>query len=210
MEEYEWKKRLAEVLRENIFRIPRRNREYEMILQPFIEVSSGNEDKICVKFSMKYDKRRFDCRIYVEKDGAYIHVSGVGSYLDRLFVKGRPEIVCSEFVKWMKLARDGVINGDYSFMFYRERPVGFMVRPSGNRFSYAFFAKDIEECGLKSKKVFELYLPEKYEGNKITCQKAENVYFPMQAYGKGISPINTLDLKTKRTLIWSMLCNYCL
>lgn len=210
MEEYELKKKLAEVLRENIFKIPRRNREYEMLLQPIIQVSPGNGEKVSVKFSMKYEKRTFDCSMLVEKDGAYIHAGGAGSYLDRLFVKGRPDTVCSEFVKWMKLARNGVINGDFAFMFYLERPVGFMVRPSGGKYSYAFFAKEIEECGLKAKKVFELYSPASYEGNRIVCRKAENVYLPTQAYGKGITPVSTLDLKTKRTMIWSMLCSYCL
>lgn len=210
MEEYELKRRLAETLREHVFKIPRRNREYEMALQPIIQVSNANASKISVKFSLKYKKSTFACRMLVETNGAYIHVSGVGPYLDKLFVPGRPDVICSEFVKWMKFARNGIISGDFAFMFYMDKPVGFMVRPADKKYSYAFFASDIESCGLKAKKVFELYSPLSYDGNKITCKKAEDVYLPMQAFGKGISPVNTLDLDTKRTMLWSMMCNYCL
>lgn len=210
MDEYEKKRRMAESLREAIFKIPRRNREYEMLFQPMLQVSNSNDSKISIKFAMKYKKTKLDCRILVDLDGAYIHVTGIGSYLDKLFVKGRPDVICSEFVKWLKFARNGVMGGDYAFMFHLERPVGFMVRPTDKKYSYAFFAKEIEACGIKAKKIFELYSPLSYEGDKIICRKMEETYLPMQAYGKGIQPVNTLDLETKRTLLWSMMCNYSL
>lgn len=210
MEEYELKRRMAEALRENIFKIPRRNREYEMVYQPMMQVSPSNDSKINVKFALKYKESRLSCNMLVETDGAYVHVSGVGAYFDKLFIKGRPDVVCSEFVKWLKFARNGVQDGDYAFMFYLDKPVGVMVCPSDKKYSYAFFAREIEACGLKARKVLELYSPASYEGNKITCKKMENTYLPMQAYGKGIQPVNTLSLDAKRTLLWSMMCNYSL
>lgn len=209
MEDYEIKRRIAESLRENIFKIPRRNREYEMSMQPMLLGSNATE-KISIKFSLKYNKKAFPCRMLVERDGVYVHVSGVGAYLDKLFIKGRPDEVCSEFVKWMKFARNGTINGDYAFMFCYDRPVGFMVKPANKKYSYAFFQKEIEACGLKAKKVLELYSAVQYEGNRITCKKMEDAYLPQQAFGKGLQPVNTLDLDTKRALLWSMLCEYSL
>ncbi|MCI8373379.1 MAG: hypothetical protein HFI75_13510 [Lachnospiraceae bacterium] len=209
MEEHEIKKKLAESLREGIFKIPRRNREYEMVFQPMLQVSEAG-DKISIKFTLKYKKASFPCRILVEKDGAYIHVSGAGAYLDKLFIKGRPDVVCSEFVKWLKFARNGTIGGSYAYMFCYDRPVGFMVKPEGKRYSYAFFAKEIEACGLKVKKVLELYSDAQYQGQRITCRKMDDTYLPQQAFGKGLQPVDTLDSDMKRMLIWSMLCNYSL
>lgn len=210
MESYELKKRLAESIREHIFKIPRRNREYEMVYQPMIQVSQTNDGKVSIKFTLKYKNNLFPCRMLVETDGAYIHVSGAGAYLDKLFIKGRPDAVCSEFVKWMKFARNGMVSGDYAYMFYHNQPVGFMVKPADKKYSYAFFSKEIEACGLKAKKVFELYSAIQYEGNRIECQKMEDTYLPMQAFGKGLQPVNTLGLDLKRSLLWSMLCTYAL
>lgn len=210
MDDYELRRRKAEALREHIFKIPRRNREYEMAFQPIIQVSTANDARVSVKFTLKYKKSNFSCRMLVESDGAYVHVDGLGAYFDKLFIKGRPEMICSEFVKWLKFARNGLINGDYAYMFYHEKPVGFMVKPSDKKYSYAFFAKEIESCGLRPESVFRLYSSIRYDGNHITCKKADDTYLPMQAYGKGIQPVNTLDLETKRTLIWSMLCMYSL
>lgn len=209
MEDYEIKKRLAESLRESVFKIPRRNREYEMTLQPMIQVSNAG-DKVSIKFTLKYKKASFPCKIQVETDGAYVHVHGAGTYLDRLFIKGKPDLVCSEFVKWMKFARNGTISGQYAFMFHYDKPIGFMVKPTDKKYSYAFFSKEIEACGLKPKKVYELYSEVNYEGNHISCRKMEDTYLPQQAFGKGIQPVNTLDLDTKRAMIWSMLCKYVL
>lgn len=210
MDSYELKKRLAESLRENIFKIPRRNREYEMVFQPMIQVSSTGDSKVSIKFTLKYKKSTFPCRVLVETDGAYVHVSGVGAYLDKLFIKGRPDMICSEFVKWMKFARNGMIDGDYAYMFYNSKPVGFMVKPADKKHSYAFFAKEIEACGLKAQKILELYSSIQYEGNHIACQKMEGSYVPTQAFGKGLQPVNSLDLDTRRSLLWSMLCTYAL
>lgn len=210
MDEYELRKRLAEALREHIFRIPRRHREYEMVMQPMIQVSNADDMKVSVRFELKYKKKNYPCRILVEKDGGYVHVSGVGAYLDKLFIKGRPEIICSEFIKWMKFARNGTINGDYAFMFYYGTPVGVMIKPANQKYSYAFFKKEIEECGLKAGRVFGLYSKIHYDGNEIDCQKMEDVYIPRQAFGKGLVPVNTIDLDTRRTLLWSMLCAYAL
>ncbi len=209
MEDYEVKRRLAEAVRENVFKIPRRSREYDMVMQPMIQMSN-NDTKVSVKFELRYKSKVYPCRILVEKDGGYVHVSGAGAYLDKLFIKGRPEMIVSEFVKWMKFARNGTISGDYAFMFYYGTPVGFMVRPANKKHSYAFFRKEIEECGLKAVKVLELYSKIYYDGNEIECQKLENVYLPKQAFGKGIMPVNALDLDTKRALVWSMLCAYTL
>lgn len=210
MDDFELKRRLAEAMRESIFKIPRRHREYEMVMQPMLQVSNGVDTKVSVKFQLKYKTKVYSCRILVETDGGYVHVSGVGAYLDRLFIKGRPEMICAEFMKWMKFARNGIINGDYAFMFYYGSPVGFMVRPANKKHSYAFFSKEIEECGLKAGKVLELYSKIHYDGSEIDCHKLENVYIPKQAFGRGILPVNTLDLETKRTLLWSMLCAYTL
>ncbi len=206
MDSYELKKKLAEMMREHIFKIPRRNREYEMVYQPMIQVSQANDAKISIKFTLKYKKSMFPCRMLIETDGAYVHVSGVGAYLDKLFIKGRPDAVCSEFVKWMKFARNGMVSGDYAYIFYNSRPVGFMAKPADKKYSYAFFSKEIEDCGLKAKKVFELYSSVHYEGNRILCQKMEDTYLPMQAFGKGLQPVNSLELDTRRSLLWSMLC----
>lgn len=210
MDEYELKKRNAEVLRECIFKIPRRNREYEMTYQPVIQISSAGDMRVNVRFVLKYKKNNIACRMQVESDGVFVHAEGLGAYLDKLFLKGKPDVVCSEFVKWMKFARNGVIDGDYAYMFYYDKPVGFMVRPADKKYSYAFFAKEIESCGLLPESVFRLYSSIQYDGNRITCKKADCVYLPMQAFGKGIQPVNTLELEIKRSLIWSMLCMYSL
>lgn len=210
MDDYELKKRYAEVLRENIFKIPRHHREYEMIMQPMIHVNNGADTTVQIKFELRYNKKVYPCRILVEKDGGYVHVNGAGAYFDKLFIKGKPQVVCSEFVKWMKFARNGTISGSFAFMFYYGSPVGFMVKPSDKKHSYAFFRKEIEECGLKAVKILELYSAAHYDGNEIDCYKMENVYVPKQAFGKGLLPVNTLDLETKRTLLWSMLCAYAL
>ena len=206
MEDYELKRRMAESLRENIYKIPRRNREYEMTMQPMLQVNNTN-DKISVKFTMKYKDKTFPSRMLVEKDGAYAHVSGVGSYLDKLFIKGKPDVICSEFVKWMKFARNGLIDGDYAFIFYQDRPVGFMAKPIDKKYSYAFFDNEISACGLKTQKVLELYSKVSYNGQKITCKKMNDTYVPQQAYGKGTQPVKTLDMATKQALIWSMAGN---
>lgn len=208
MDEYELRNRLAEAVRENIFKIPRRNREYEMVMQPVLQIGNGIDTQVSVKFELKYKKKVFPCRMLVERDGARVHVSGVGAYLDDLYIKGSPSIVCSEFVKWMKFARNGTINGDYAFMFYYNTPVGFMVRPADKKHSYVFFAKEIEECGLKANRILKLYSASTYNGSEIVCKKMENTYLPIHAFGKGILPVNSLGLEIKRTLIWSMLCKY--
>lgn len=207
MDEHEEKITLANELRERLFKIPRQNREYELLYQPTISVKqSVEETKVLIKFTLGYEDNAFACRIRVECDGVYVKVGSVGAYFDHMFIKGKPEMIVAEFVNWMHFARRGTKDGDYAILLCKEKPVGFMVRPIDSAYSYAFMAREIAGSGLKPKVLFKNYDTEKFAGNRIDCWYEDGKYLSKQCFGKGLKPVAELDLETRRTYLWSFLC----
>lgn len=208
MDEFEKKKKLAESLRELIYQMPRRNREYELLYQPTILVSHSAlpDTKITLKFTIGFGNYAYPCKMLVEREGAYIHVRSVGPYLDRLFIRGKAEVICSEFVQWMKFARHGTVEGRFVLMIHDGKPVGFMVQPENNAFCYIFSQRVIMSCGIKPEKVFETYTKESYRGDLVGCVFYKGAYMPNETLGKGVKPVSSLHPDMRRTLIWSFLC----
>lgn len=207
MDEHEIKMGIANDLRERLFKITRQNREYELLYQPAIQVKqSPEETKVLIKFTLGFEENAYACRFRIETDCVYVKVGSVGAFFDHMQIKGKPELVVAEFVSWMRFARRGTKEGDYAILLCHEKPVGFMVHPVDNAYSYAFMAREIAGSGLKPKVLFKNYDPVNYVGNRIDCWFEDGKYLSKQCYGKGIKPVTDLDLDTRRTYLWSFLC----
>lgn len=208
MDNFHFRLTLAESLRERIYRIPRSNREYELLYQPTILVnqSAVPDTRIVVKFTLGFQDYVYPCKMLVEKEGAYVRAGSVGPYLDKLFIRGNADIICSEFMKWMFFARYGTVEGKFAFAFCRNKLVGFMVQPENDRYCYTFFSKEIADAGMRPAKVLGDYSPENYKGDKVECILDGLNYIPIENYGHGIKPVTTLKPEFRRTLIWSLLC----
>lgn len=207
MEEHELQMNFAQELRERLFRIPRQNREYELLYQPTIQVKQTPEEtKITIKFTLGYGDNAFACRFRVEKNCVYVKMGSVGAFFDNMQIKGQPDMIIAEFVSWLQFARNGTKDGDYAILLCHEKPVGFMVRPVDNAYSYAFMAKEIAGSGLKPRVLFRNYNPATFGGNRIDCWFEDDKYMSKQCFGKGIKQVSELDLDTRRTYLWSFLC----
>lgn len=208
MDDLRYRIKLAESLRERIYRIPRSNREYELLYQPAIQVnhSAVPDTRIILKFTLGFGNYVYPCKMLVEEEGAYVRVGSVGPYFDKLFIRGKADMICSEFIKWMMFARYGTVDGKFAFVFYREKLVGFMVQPENDTYCYTFDREEISAAGLRPEKVFETYSPKKYKGDKVGSIIEGEHYIPIQNYGNGIKPITALKPDFRRTLIWSFLC----
>lgn len=207
MDEHQLKLQIANDVRERIFKIPRKYREYELLYQPAIQVNqSPQETKVSIKFTLGYKENVFPCKLKVEADCLYAKVGSVGAYFNNLKLKGKPDLMIAEFARWLKLARNGTKDGRYAILAFREKPVGFLVHPVDNAYSYAFMAREIAGSGLKPRAILSKYQANAYQGEKIDCWYEEGKFFPKQFYGKGLKMVSDLDLETRQTLLWSFLC----
>lgn len=211
MDEHELKMNLANELRERLFKLPRQNREYELLFQPAIQVKqSPEETKVIIKFTLGFEENVYACRFKMDIDCVYVKVGSVGAFFDNMMIKGNPDLIVAEFIQWMKFARRGTKDGDYAILLCHEKPVGFMVHPIDNAYSFPFMAREIAGSGLKPKVLFKYYDPLKFAGNRIDCWYEDGKYVSKQCYGKGIKSVSELDLETRRTYLWSFLCEMAL
>lgn len=207
MEEHELKLKFAQELRERIFKIPRQNREYELLYQPTIQVNQTPEEtKVMIKFTLGHGDNVFACKIRIEAECVYAKVGSVGPYFDKMKLKGTPDRIISEFVKWLQFARRGTKDGEYAILLCQNKPVGFMVHTFDSAYSYAFFAREIAGSGLKPQVLLSKYYPSTYNGDVIDCWYEEGKLYPKQWYGKALKPVEELDLESRQTLLWSFLC----
>lgn len=207
MDEHELKMKLAQELRERLFKIPRQTREYELLYQPAIQVKqSADETKVLIKFTLGFEENVYACTFRIETDCIYVKVGSVGVFFDHMQIKGKPDMMVAEFINWMKFARRGTKEGDYAILLCHDKPVGFMVHPIDSAYSYAFMAKEIAGSGLKPKVLFKHYDSQHFVGNRIDCWYEDGKYLSKQCYGKGIKSVSELDLETRRTYLWSFLC----